>query len=182
MITLNRKLKKEHTETNNGITNEPLRRISVRDKLLVKEVQEMNENLPLTCSVHFEDPNVLSEFILTVTPDEGYWLGGKFKFSVYVTDDYNMAPPKVKCVTRLWHPNINLDGDICLSLLRQTSIDEHGWAPTRRLKDVVWGLNSLFTDLLNFEDPLNIEAAEMYNKNKTEFQTKVQEYIAKNKR
>ncbi|CAH2256818.1 NEDD8-conjugating enzyme UBE2F-like [Pararge aegeria] len=181
MITLNRKLKKEHTEPPNGITVEPVKRISIRDKLLVKEVQEMNENLPVTCSVDFEDHNLLSEFVLTVAPDEGYWSGGKFKFSVFVTEDYNMEPPKVKCLTRLWHPNINLDGDICLSLLRQTSIDEHGWAPTRRLKDVVWGLNSLFTDLLNFEDPLNIEAAEMYKQNKVEFQSKVQEYIAASK-
>lgn len=90
MITLNRKFKKEHTEVPNGVI-EPLRRISVRDKLLVKEVQEMNENLPATCSINFEDPNLLSEFILTVSPDEGYWAGGKFKFSIYVTEDYNMA-------------------------------------------------------------------------------------------
>lgn len=93
MITLNRKLKKEHTEPTNGLTTAEsiVRRISVRDKLLIKEVQEMNENLPATCSIHFEDPNVLSEFILTVTPDEGYWQGGKFKFNVIVTEDYNMA-------------------------------------------------------------------------------------------
>ncbi|CAK1544364.1 unnamed protein product [Leptosia nina] len=178
MITLNKKIRRQSSESTNGVISDSGKRISVRDKLLVKEVQEMNENLPVTCSVHFEDANVLSEFILTVEPDEGYWDGGKFTFSVFVTEDYNMAPPKVKCLTRLWHPNINLDGDICLSLLRQTSIDEHGWAPTRRLKDVVWGLNSLFTDLLNFDDPLNIEAAEMYKKDKVEFQTKVQEYIA----
>lgn len=43
-------------------------------------------------------------------------------------------------------------------------------------------LNFSLQDLLNFEDPLNIEAAEMYNKNKSEFQCKVTEYIAKNKR
>ena len=30
-------------------------------------------------------------------------------------------------------------------------VDGHGWAPTRRMKDVVWGLYSLFDDLLNFE-------------------------------
>ncbi|CAB0009862.1 unnamed protein product, partial [Nesidiocoris tenuis] len=54
-------------------------------------------------------------------------------------------PPTVKCETKLWHPNITEDGDICLSLLRQNSIDGLGWAPTRRLKDVIWGLNSLFT-------------------------------------
>ncbi|XP_041975032.1 NEDD8-conjugating enzyme UBE2F-like [Aricia agestis] len=181
MITLNKKLKKPSAVETNGVTIEPVKRISIRDKLLVKEVQELNENLPVTCSVNFDDPNILNEFTLTVLPDEGYWAGGKFQFSVFVTEEYNMAPPKVKCLTRLWHPNINVDGDICLSLLRQTSIDEHGWAPTRRLKDVVWGLNSLFTDLLNFDDPLNIEAAEMYKKNKVEFQAKVQEYIAVSK-
>lgn len=90
MITLNRKLKKQNSETN-GVTVETVKRISVRDKLLVKEVQEMNENLPATCSVHFDDPNALNEFTLIVAPDEGYWSGGKFKFSVYVTEDYNMA-------------------------------------------------------------------------------------------
>lgn len=42
----------------------------------------------------------------------------------------------------------------------------------------------MFQDLLNFEDPLNIEAAEMYKRNKVDFQAKVQEYIsgAKGKR
>lgn len=91
MITLNRKLKKEHTEPPNGVSAEPCRRISVRDKLLVKEVQEMTENLPTTCSVSFDDPNALNDFVLTVAPDEGYWQGGKFKFNIFVTDDYNMA-------------------------------------------------------------------------------------------
>lgn len=56
-----------------------------------------------------------------------------------------LQPPKVKCLTKLWHPNISVNGDICLSLLRQNSIDGLGWAPTRKLKDVIWGLNSLFT-------------------------------------
>ncbi|XP_057268206.1 NEDD8-conjugating enzyme UBE2F isoform X7 [Pezoporus wallicus] len=51
-------------------------------------------------------------------------------------------------------------------LLREHSIDGTGWAPTRTLKDVVWGLNSLFTDLLNFDDPLNIEAAEHHLRDK----------------
>ena len=39
----------------------------------------------------------------------------------------------------------------------------------------------ILQDLLNFEDPLNIEAAEMYKKNKTEFQSRVLEYIAVSK-
>ena len=35
-------------------------------------------------------------------------------------------PPMVRCNTRIWHPNINEDGEVCLSLLRQTSMDSMG--------------------------------------------------------
>ncbi|XP_077927657.1 NEDD8-conjugating enzyme UBE2F isoform X3 [Halichoerus grypus] len=109
--------------------------------------------------------------------DEGYYQGGKFQFETEVPDAYNMVPPKVKCLTRIWHPNITETGEICLSLLREHSIDGTGWAPTRTLKDVVWGLNSLFTDLLNFDDPLNIEAAEHHLRDKEDFRNKVEDYI-----
>lgn len=173
MITLTRKKK----DSGAGTLADSSKRISIREFLLVKEVQEL-EPLPSTCKISFQDANVLSDFTLVITPNEGFWQGGRFKFSVHVPEEYNMAPPKVKCLTKLWHPNINVEGDICLSLLRLNSIDGLGWAPTRRLKDVIWGLNSLFTDLLNFEDPLNIEAAEQYSKDKEKFQAKVREYVS----
>jgi len=135
MITLTKKLQNPSQSP----------RISIRDKLLVKEVQEMEQTLPSTCRVKFENPDALHDFYMTIHPDEGFWKGGRFVFHIFISEDYNMAPPKVKCLTKLWHPNINEEGEICLSLLRQNSIDGLGWAPTRKLKDVVWGLNSLFT-------------------------------------
>lgn len=79
MITLTKKLPNES------------KRISIRDRLLVKEVQEMEQNLPTTCNVHFSDPNLLSEFFLIICPDEGYWQGGKFKFNISVPEEYNMT-------------------------------------------------------------------------------------------
>jgi len=156
-------------------------RISIRDKLLVKEVQEMESTLPTGCKVKYDDPNALHDFILIISPDTSdcYWSGGKFRFHVVAGEDYNMAPPSVKCLTRIWHPNINEDGQVCLSILRQNSIDGMGWAPTRRLKDVIWGLNSLFTDLLNFDDPLNIEAAEHYQRDNQGFRIKVRDWVHK---
>lgn len=123
MINLTRKLKKDHTEGRPRL---------IRDKLLVREVQDMEMNLPKSCSVQFKDPNVLHEFFLTVQPEEGYWKNGRFKFWINVPEDYNMTPPKVKCLTKLWHPNIAQTGEICLSLLRENSIDGLGWVPARR--------------------------------------------------
>uniref|UniRef100_A0A671QUD8 E2 NEDD8-conjugating enzyme n=1 Tax=Sinocyclocheilus anshuiensis TaxID=1608454 RepID=A0A671QUD8_9TELE len=158
MLTLASKLKREEGvragRTPAG-SNDASHRVSIRDRLLIKEVSELEANLP----------------------NEGYYLGGKFQFEIEVPEAYNMVPPRVKCLTRIWHPNIAETGEICLSLLREHSIDGTGWAPTRTLKDVVWGLNSLFTDLLNFDDPLNIDAAEHHLRDKEDFRNKVQDFI-----
>lgn len=173
MITLSQRLKKQQEQ---GMLNS---RISVRDRLLGRELQELAQVLPSNCLVNHDNVNDLSSFVLIIKPTEGFWQGGSFKFAVNVTEEYNMVPPVVKCHTRLWHPNINESGEVCLSLLRQHSVDGLGWSPTRRLNDVFWGLLALFTDLLNFDDPLNIEAADMYRRSKEEFQRKVNEYVIK---
>ncbi|XP_057162021.1 NEDD8-conjugating enzyme UBE2F isoform X3 [Ursus arctos] len=115
MLTLASKLKREDGlkgSRTSATASDSTRRVSVRDRLLVKEVAELEANLPY----------------------EGYYQGGKFQFETEVPDAYNMVPPKVKCLTRIWHPNITETGEICLSLLREHSIDGTGWAPTRTLK------------------------------------------------
>jgi ubiquitin-conjugating enzyme E2 F len=68
---------------------------------------------------------------------------------------------------------------ICSWKVLTVAVDGMGWAPTRRLKDVVWGLNSLFDDLLNFDDPLNIEAADHFMTDRESFRTKVRDWIGK---
>ncbi|XP_031567861.1 NEDD8-conjugating enzyme UBE2F-like [Actinia tenebrosa] len=180
MITLSKKIKEEKEKKGKGLsTNESRKgqRISVRDALLIKEAQEMEEYLPATCKVDFKNPNILCDFHLTVVPDEGFWKDGIFIFHIVVPEEYNIKPPTVTCKTKIWHPNISESGEVCLSLLRQHTLDGSGWAPTRKLKDVVWGLNSLFTDLLNFDDPLNVEASQQFEKNKDSFKQRVEEYI-----
>uniref|UniRef100_A0A671DU68 E2 NEDD8-conjugating enzyme n=1 Tax=Rhinolophus ferrumequinum TaxID=59479 RepID=A0A671DU68_RHIFE len=147
MLTLASKLKRDDGLKGSrtpATASDSTRRVSVRDRLLVKEVAELEANLPY----------------------EGYYQGGKFQFETEVPDAYNMVPPKVKCLTKIWHPNITETGEICLSLLREHSIDGTGWAPTRTLKD-----------LLNFDDPLNIEAAEHHLRDKEDFRNKVEDYI-----
>lgn len=51
----------------------------------------MEQTLPVTCQVTFNDPHRLYEFTLLIIPDEGYWAGGRFFFDIYIPEDYNMA-------------------------------------------------------------------------------------------
>lgn len=153
------------------------KQMSVRSRFLTQEVSEIQSCMPKTCKVEFQDVDDLRRFTLIIRPEEGYWKGGKFVFEIRIPPEYNIKPPEAHCMTKIWHPNINEDGKICLSILREHSLDGCGWLPTRTLKDVVWGLNSLFTDLVDFDDPLNVAAAEQHHLDRRAFERKVREYV-----
>lgn len=48
----------------------------------------------------------------------------------------------------------------------------HWLSSHKDIKDVVWGLNSLLTDLLHFDDPLNTETVEHHLRGKEDFWNK----------
>ena len=50
----------------------------------------MEQTLPNTCKVSFNDPHRLHEFNLIIVPDEGYWCGGRFYFQIFIPEEYNM--------------------------------------------------------------------------------------------
>eukprot|EP00612_Vaucheria_litorea_P004907 CAMPEP_0171461518 /NCGR_PEP_ID=MMETSP0945-20130129/5933_1 /TAXON_ID=109269 /ORGANISM="Vaucheria litorea, Strain CCMP2940" /LENGTH=217 /DNA_ID=CAMNT_0011987879 /DNA_START=101 /DNA_END=754 /DNA_ORIENTATION=+ len=116
--------------------------------------------------ISFPDPNNLCEFNVLVTPDSGFWKGASYEFSFHVPGHYPHDPPKVLCHTKIYHPNINLQGKVCLNILRED------WKPVLDINSIIYGLIYLFYEP-NPEDPLNQEAAELYRRNSAEFQRAV---------
>ena len=75
-------------------------------------------NLPKTCNIAFPNgKDDLMNFEVTIRPDEGYYLGGNFVFTFNVSSIYPHEAPKVKCKTKVYHPNIDLEGNVCLNIL-----------------------------------------------------------------
>lgn len=101
-------------------------------------------------------------FIVTIRPLGGYYKGGVFQFDFKVEENYPIEPPKVKCIPKIYHPNIDLQGNVCLNVLREE------WTPALDIYRIIMGLVVLFTDP-NPMDPLNKDAANMLAKDSNLF-------------
>lgn len=111
------------------------------------------------------------EFKITYTPEkDSYWYGGKYEFTVTIPTEYNISPPKVFCNTRIYHPNIDLKGNVCLNILKDD------WRPILNMNIVLAGLYTLFTDP-NPNDPLNHDAATLMRDNPTQFAANVKKTL-----
>jgi ubiquitin-conjugating enzyme E2 M len=110
--------------------------------------------LPKTMTIEFPNGrDDLMNFIITIKPDSGYYAHGVFRFTFAVPAMYPHEPPKVRCEQKVYHPNIDLDGNVCLNILRED------WKPVLSISSILFGLSLLFAEP-NPHDPLNKEAAE----------------------
>lgn len=139
-------------------------RASAAQLRITKDLGEMD--LPKTCSMDIPDPNCLLQFQLIICPDEGFYRGGRFTFQFKVSEDYPHSPPKVKCLNTIYHPNIDLEGNVCLNILRED------WKPVLTINSIVYGLQYLFLEP-NPDDPLNKEAASLLKSNRRLFEQNV---------
>eukprot|EP01053_Blabericola_migrator_P004503 Blabericola_migrator_1__4502@NODE_239_length_10968_cov_172_108797_g194_i1_p6_GENE_NODE_239_length_10968_cov_172_108797_g194_i1NODE_239_length_10968_cov_172_108797_g194_i1_p6_ORF_typecomplete_len177_score33_83UQ_con/PF00179_26/1e34ProkE2_B/PF14461_6/4e07RWD/PF05773_22/0_0064_NODE_239_length_10968_cov_172_108797_g194_i123632893 len=125
-----------------------------------KELSELE--CPPQCKVVFPDEADCLNFKVHVKPDAGYWEGGTFIFQVTIPPSYPHDPPKVRCETKVFHPNINLEGGVCLNILRAE------WRPVLSIYAIIVGLLHLFLEPEVFE-PLNQDAANELMRSKASF-------------
>ena len=144
------------------------------------------------------NPDDILNFTLTIEPDEGMYKGGIFYFTFSVNQNFPHDPPKVKCTQKIYHPNIDMEGNVCLNILRED------WKPVLNLNAVIVGMqvrtfffpypfiSFLFGAITlncfaymqflflepNASDPLNKEAAEDLRTNRDVFKRNVRSSMA----
>ncbi|KAJ8609968.1 hypothetical protein CTAYLR_008093 [Chrysophaeum taylorii] len=97
----------------------------------------------------------------------GYYAGGTFVLSLSLPENYPFRPPRVYCVTRVWHPNVEVEtGRVSHPLL------EGDWKPVQSINAVILGIQLLFLEP-NPEHPANPIAAHAFNESRDKFASQV---------
>jgi ubiquitin-conjugating enzyme E2 D/E len=128
-----------------------LRRIS-------RELAELQNDPPLNCSAGPEGDDMYRWEGVIFGPADSPYQGGVFRLKVQFPVDYPFKCPTIIFTTKIYHPNINSSGIICLDILKNQ------WSPALTISKVLLSICSLLTDP-NPSDPLCPEIAHQYNTN-----------------
>ena len=138
-------------------------------KRLQREIADMLKDPPANCSAGTEGEDLFHWKATIIGPEGTPYHGGVFNLNVLFPPDYPFKAPKFNFTTKIYHPNINSAGQICLDILKDQ------WSPALSVSKVLLSICSLLNDP-NPDDPLVIDIANEYKQNRELFNKKAREW------
>nr|AGN29610.1 ubiquitin-conjugating enzyme E2- 22kDa-like protein [Acartia pacifica] len=137
-----------------------------REVVKSKEIAESGVHLELI-------KDDLTELAGTIAgPPDTPYQGGKYKLEIKIPDTYPFNPPKVRFITKIWHPNISsVTGAICLDILKDQ------WAAAMTLRTVLLSIQALLA-APEPSDPQDAVVARQYQENQQIFRETAQHWAS----
>ncbi|KAJ1996406.1 Ubiquitin-conjugating enzyme E2 4 [Coemansia sp. RSA 1358] len=141
-------------------------------KRINKELKDLSQDPPTTCSAGPIGEDLFHWQATIMGPKDSPYNGGVFFLSIHFPTDYPFKPPKITFTTKIYHPNINSNGSICLDILKDQ------WSPALTISKVLLSICSLLTDP-NPDDPLVPEIAHIYKTDRHRYESIAKEWTQK---
>ncbi|XP_012843957.1 PREDICTED: ubiquitin-conjugating enzyme E2 28 [Erythranthe guttata] len=141
-------------------------------KRILKELKDLQKDPPTSCSAGPVGEDMFHWQATIMGPQDSPYAGGVFLVTIHFPPDYPFKPPKVAFRTKVFHPNINSNGSICLDILKEQ------WSPALTISKVLLSICSLLTDP-NPDDPLVPEIAHMYKTDRSKYEQTARSWTQK---
>ena len=127
------------------------------EKRILKEIKLLTDEPCRGITVITKEDNIRYIIATLYGPAQSPFENGIFKLELYIDDDYPMKPPKVRFLTKIYHPNIDKLGRICLDILKDK------WSPALQIRTLLLSIQALM-GAPNPDDPLANDVAEHWKK------------------
>ncbi|XP_004315601.2 ubiquitin/ISG15-conjugating enzyme E2 L6 [Delphinus delphis] len=139
-------------------------------KRVAKELEDLQKELPRYLRNLFsDDANVLVWHALLLPEKPPYNLKA-FNLRISFPEEYPFKPPTVTFTTRIYHPNVDSNGRVCLPL-----ISKENWKPFTKTCQVLEALNVL-VNKPDLGQPLRLELADQLTQDPELFNRRAKEF------
>jgi len=136
------------------------------------EIKEITQDPPCNCSAGLVKDDINHWHATIIGPEGTPYQGGIFNLDIVFPYDYPFKPPKITFLTKIYHPNINSNGNICLDILKDQ------WSPALTTSKVLLSICSLLSEP-NPDDPLVPDIANIYKTDKESFNKTAKDFTSK---
>ena len=138
-----------------------------------KELLDIQKEASPNYSISISEANIFLWSGDIIGPIKSPYSSGVFKIKIEFPIDFPFKAPKINFQTKIYHPNIDDDGSICVDILKADM-----WKPSTKLIDVFATLIDLLENP-NPDDPLQPSIAELYKSDQTTFNKNAKDWVKK---
>lgn len=140
-------------------------------KEIAKQLKSLDEVPPEGIKVHLNDDCISTIFADIDGPVGTPFENGVFRMKLILTPDFPLSPPKGYFVTKIFHPNVSNNGEICVNTLKKD------WKSSLGLRHVFLVIRCLLIEP-NPESALNEHAGKLIMEDYNAYETHARLYTS----